>query len=143
MNRVRKRMDAAKDFMRLEHERSKARLELKDIVIQKPRIRGCSLLPSPLGRSNYDALDLEDDEDMDGEEGHDGIERISSIYSDFNIMKPDTGDEEDYDYLDALDGIVPEDLPDQPPVAPTEEGMAELLREKGCEGGSFFVELRD
>lgn len=144
MNLVRKRMDAAKDFMREEQEKSKAR-ELKDIVIQKPKLHGFSLLPSPLGRSNYDALDLEDDEEMDemDEDGHGGLERISSIYSDFNIMNPVTaGDDEDYDYLDALDGIVPEDLPDQPPAAPTEEGMAELLREKGCEGESFFVELR-
>lgn len=143
MNLVRKRMDAVKDLMRLEQEKSKARLELKDIVIQKPRLHGFSLLPSPLGLSNYDALDLEDDEEMD-EDGHCGLDRISSIYSDFNIMNPVTaGDDEDYEYLDALDGIVPEDLPDQPPAAPTDEGMAELLREKGCEGKSFFVELRN
>lgn len=143
MNRVRITMDAAKDFMRQEQEKSKARLELKDIFIQKPRLHNFSLLPSPLGLSNYDALDLEDDEEM-YEEDHDGTERSSSIYSDFNIMNPITaGDGDDYEYLDALDGIVPEDLPDQPPPDPTEEGMAELLREKGCEGESFFVELRN
>jgi hypothetical protein len=140
MNRVRMRMDAAKNFMRLEQERSRATLALREIVIQKPRLHDFPLPPSPLGLSNYDALDLEDD-DLD-EDCHDGIERVSSIYSDFNIMNPITSDGDDYDYLDALDGISPQDLPDTPP-APPEESIAELLREKERQGESYFVQLRN
>lgn len=122
MNRVRMRMDDAKDFMR-EQEKSKEKVVLREIVIHKPRI----LLPppSPLGLSNYDALDLEDEME---DESHDGMEKIDSIYSDFNIMNPCTGEGDDYDYLDALDGIMPEDLPDSPPTPP-EEAIVEMLRE--------------
>jgi hypothetical protein len=142
MNRVRLRMDAAKDFMRLEQERSRGTLALREIVIQKPRCHDFPLPPSPLGLSNYDALDLED-EDFPEEHCEDGgLDRVSSIYSDFNIMNPVTGDGEDYDYLDALDGIQPQDLPDTPP-APPDESIAELLREKERQGDSYFVQMRD
>lgn len=115
-------MDDAKDFMR-EQEKSKEKVVLREIVIHKPRI----LLPppSPLGLSNYDALDLEDEME---DEIHDGVGKIESIYSDFNIMNPCTEDGDDYDYLDALDGIIPEDLPDSPPTPP-EEAIVEMLRE--------------
>jgi len=114
-------MDDAKDFMR-EQEKSREKVVLREIVIHKPRV----LLPppSPLGLSNYDALDLEDEIE---DEFHDGVEKIESIYSDFNIMNPCTGDGDDYDYLDALDGITPEDLPDTPPIPP-EEAIVEMLR---------------
>ena len=141
MNRVRLRMDAAKDFMRLQQERSKGPLALREIVVQKPRCYDLPLPPSPLGLSNYDALDLEDDmsdDDHDGEEG--GIDHASSIYSDFNIMNP-CGDGDDYDYLDALDGISPLDLPDTPPPPP-EESIVEMLREKERQGDSYFVHLK-
>ena len=57
-------------------------------------------------------------------------------------MNPVTGDGDDYDYLDALDGIQPQDLPDTPP-APPDETIAELLREKERQGDSYFVQLRD
>jgi len=115
-------MDDAKNFMK-EQEKNRENVVLREIVILKPRV----LLPppSPLGLSNYDALDLEDEM----EDGfHDGVEKIESIYSDFNIMNPCTEDGDDYDYLDALDGITPEDLPDTPPTPP-EEAIVEMLRE--------------
>lgn len=115
---------------------------LKEIVIQKPRLHGFMLPPSPLGLSNYDALDLEDE--AMGEEGQDGVDNTSEIYSDFNIMNPIiAGDGEDYDYLDALDGITPDDLPDKPPPTPSDEGIAELLKEEDREGDSAFVQLRN
>jgi len=137
MNRVRMRMDAAKDFMRLQQER-KETLALREIVVQKPRCHEVPLPPSPLGLSNYDAFDLEDDM---GDDDHDGIERCSSIYSDFNIMSPMSSDGGDaYDYLDALDGISPEDLPDTPP-RPPEDSIVEMLREKERQGERFFVQV--
>jgi len=138
MNRVRLRMDAAKDFMRLQQERSRETLALREIVVQKPRGHDLPLPPSPLGLSNYDAFDLEDEIGDDEQEG--GIERCSSIYSDFNIMNPMSSDGDAYDYLDALDGISPEDLPDTPPPPP-EDNIVEMLREKERQGDSFFVHV--
>jgi hypothetical protein len=140
MNRVRMSMDAAKDFMRREQERKKEMLSLREIVI-KPRLHEMPLPPSPLGLSAYDALDLEDEIYDDYVE--DGIERISAIYSDFNIMNPVTsdGDGDEYGYLDALDGITPQDLPDTPP-APLENSIVDMLREKELQGESYFVQVR-
>lgn len=142
MNRVRKTMDAAKDFMRLEQERTQATMKLGEILVQKPRGHSFLLPPSPLGLSNYDALDLEDEVMEEYDEDYDGTERSSSIYSDFNIMNPSSGDGDDFDYLDALDGLSAGDLPDEPPPAPSEEGLAELLREKERDGDGYFVQLR-
>lgn len=140
MNRVRRRMDAAKDIMRLEQERrSRETLSLKEIVLQKPRCFDLPLPPSPLGLSNYDALDL--DEGIYDEDDAEDDDRVSTIYSDFNIMNPaSTNEGDDYDYLDTIDGIDPQDLPDTPP-APPEESIAEMLREDG-KGESIFVQIR-
>lgn len=138
MNRVRRRMDAAKDFMRVEQDGIRE-LSLREVVLQKPRCLDFPLPPSPLGLSNYDALDLEDDV-YDSEDGE-NADKVSAIYSDFNFMNPTTSIEgDDYAYLDALDGISPEDLPDTPP-APPEESIAEMLREDG-KGESVFVQVR-
>ncbi|KAL2075669.1 hypothetical protein VTL71DRAFT_612 [Oculimacula yallundae] len=147
MNRVRRRMDAARDYMRMEQEKTRERLSLREIVIQKPRCHDLPLPPSPLGLSNYDALDLEDElEDEDHEEWHStGLDRISCIYSDFNIMRPMSDRDDDDaldDYLDALDGISPEDLPETAPAPPEEESVVEMLRED-CQGEGFFVQIRD
>ncbi|KAH6680409.1 hypothetical protein B0J14DRAFT_433220, partial [Halenospora varia] len=138
MNRVKKRMDAAKDYIRLEQEKGRAALSLREIVLQKPRIHELPLPPSPLGLSNYDALDLEDDFDNHGQD--EGMDEISAIYSDFNIMNPVTSDGEDYDYLDAIDGISSQDLPDTPP-SPPEDSLVEMLKERERTGDSFFVRI--
>jgi len=140
MNRVRLRLSAAKDVMRQQQERRET-LALKEIVVQKPR-HELPLPPSPLGLSNYDALDLEDD--MLDEEFGGGIERCESIYSDFNIMNPTSADGDAYDYLDALDaldGISPGDLTDTPPAPPEDGELVEILREEERQGDSFFVHL--
>lgn len=135
MNRVRLRMDAVKDFMH--QQKSRETLELRKIVVQKPRFHDLPLPPSPLGLSNYDALDLEDE--LSDEEQEGGLDRCSTIYSDFNIMNPITSDGDAYDYLDALDGISGEDLQDGPPLP--EEGIVEMLRENDRQDG-VFVHLR-
>jgi len=137
MNRVRLR---AKTFIRLEQERSRETLALREIVVQKPRCHDFPLPPSPLGLSNYDAFDLEDEMADDGDGDGSGIERCLSIYSDFNIMNPTSSDGDGYEYLDALDGISPEDLPDTPPPPP-ECSIAEFLKEKERQGDSFFVHV--
>lgn len=138
MNAVRLRMDAAKAFMLQEQERRKGTLELKQIVVQKPRTYEMPLPPSPLGLSNYDALDLEDD--MLDEDNEDGVEGRSPFYSDFSIMNPNC-DGDGYEYLDALDGISPDDLPAAPPSPPEEDDVLEMLREKERLGDNFFVHV--
>lgn len=149
MNRVRMTMDAAKDFMRREQERSKAQMSLRQIVIQKPRGKEMSLPPSPLGLSAYDALDLEDDvsdpyEEDFGIDRSDSIDKVSAIYSDFNILNPVTGggDGDDWGFLDALDGIQREDLSDTLP-APPEDNIVEMLREKERQGDGYFVTVME
>ena len=138
MNAVRLQMDAVKAFMLQEQEKRRETLALKEIVMQKPRTYEMPLPPSPLGLSNYDAFDLEDDTlDGDSEEGVDGH---SPFYSDFSIMNP-SSDSDGYDYLDALDGIMPDDLPSTPPPPPLEDGIVEMLREKERLGDTFFVHV--
>ena len=140
MNRVRLSMDAAKDFMRQQEQRRSETLALREIVVQMPRHHESPLPPSPLGLSNYDALDLEDElADDEHDEQQNGIERASSIYSDFNIMNPSTN-EDDYGYLDALDGISERDLPDTPPPPP-EESITEILRDNQRQGDSYFADV--
>jgi len=124
---------------------------LRQIVIQKPCCKEMPLPPSPLGLSAYDALDLEDeisdpyveDEEDFGIDRSNGIDKVSAIYSDFNIMNPvsSEGDEDDWGFLDALDGIQPEDLPDMPPAPPSEESIVDLLREKDRQGDGYFVRV--
>ncbi|TVY43103.1 hypothetical protein LOCC1_G004519 [Lachnellula occidentalis] len=136
MNRVRMRIDEVKDFIRLENERGRAPLSMREVVLQKPRMHELPLPPSPLGLSNYDAFDLEDDINAD----EDGTKRVSGIYSDFNIMNPITSDGDDYDYLDAIDGIETQALPDSPPQPP-EETIVGMLREEALHE-SCFVEVK-
>ncbi|TVY29414.1 hypothetical protein LHYA1_G001835 [Lachnellula hyalina] len=140
MNRVRMRIDEAKDFIRLEHERGRARLSMREIVLHKPRTHEPPLPPSPLGLSNYDAFDMEDDVNTDEDCHEDGTDRVSSIYSDFNIMNPITSDGDDYDYLDAIDGIETQALPDSPPQPP-EETIVGMLREEKLQEG-YFVQVK-
>ncbi|CAG8956613.1 hypothetical protein HYFRA_00011924 [Hymenoscyphus fraxineus] len=137
MNRVKKRMESAKDHIRLEQEKSRAMLSFREVVLQKPRIHELPP-PSPLGLSNYDALDLEDELSHSGDESMEGG---SNIYSDFNIMNPITSDGDDYEYLDAIDGLSSQDLPDTIPQ-PVEQDIAEMLREKERQGDGVFVQVR-
>lgn len=138
MNRMRLRLAAAKG-MHLQREPNREALGLRELVVPKHRNHDFTLPPSPLGLSNYDALDLEDEVFEDDQE--EGAERCSTIYSDFNIMNPSTSDGDPYEYLDALDGITPEDLPDTPPTPP-EESIVEILKEKDRQGESMFVRVK-
>jgi len=111
-----------------------------DIHLQAPRhmllpVPGhIPLPPSPLGLSDYDALDLEDEILEEGEGEHN---LPPKIYSDFNIMDPNrivSGD--DYEYLDELDSIAHE-LPEAKP--PPDERLLEMIKEKGRQKEISFV----
>jgi hypothetical protein len=138
MNRVRERMDAAKDFMRQYHERSRETLALREIAVHKPRYHDLPLPPSPLGLSNYDALDVEEGGILGDEEWDD----TSSIYSDFNILNSSTNEGDDYEWIDALDGIPPQDVQDEvPSCPPLDDTIVELLRDKERQQDGYFINL--
>ncbi|KAF7865480.1 hypothetical protein EAF04_006454 [Stromatinia cepivora] len=139
LNRVRLQMRGAREVLSVcrgsESERKGERLgldvgiHLRGIVKvtekQNKRWNEFVLPPSPLGKSNYDALDSEDETSTN--EPEDGREK--EIYSDFNVMCP-LGEGEDYEYMDTLDGLSPEDMQEQPPSPPEEERIVEILREE-------------
>ncbi|PBP27448.1 hypothetical protein BUE80_DR001734 [Diplocarpon rosae] len=79
MNRVRKRMDAAREFLAEEQDNSREALPLREILTQKPPCLDVPLPPSPLGLSAYDAFDLEDE--RDSEYWNDDVDRDSGIYT--------------------------------------------------------------
>jgi len=152
---VRLRLLATKEHMLQEQEKRKQPLALCQLP-PSPTLRPSEPLPpSPLGLSNYDALDLEDDhfycdwadDEADGnsEPKQENIEdkavlEEETIYSDFNIMNPVAELGDGYDYLDALDGISPygfSALPSPPP----EEAIMEMLKEKERQGDSYFVQV--
>lgn len=125
MNRLRNSLSAAKGAASKAHETARQGIPLSELRVQGPR-PAIALPPSPLGLSNYDALDLED-ELLNGEDDGDG-EKV--VYCDFSIMKPYTPAENDsYDYLDELDGIPVEVMEDRPPPAHVEH-LTEILLEK-------------
>jgi len=136
MNRIRMNLVAAKAVAHRESEISHEKRALG--ALMSPKARSYEVLPpSPLGLSNYDALDLEDEDFED--EGGDGCN--SNIYSDFNVMNPNTAiDETTYDYLDELDGI-PHDLPEDRTPPPPDEKLEEILMEKERQRKLSFVQF--
>lgn len=158
MNRMRLRLIATKEHRLQEQEKKTQPLALCQLP-PSPTLRPLEPLPpSPLGLSNYDALDLEDDlcccDWADEETDHDGqrnSEKVDTtedktdsdkdiIYSDFNIMNPVKDHGDDFEYLDALDGISPygfSALPSPPP----EEAIMEILKEKERQSESYFVRV--
>jgi len=133
MNRIRINLVAAKAVAHRELETGHEKKALGALMSTKARSHEV-LPPSPLGLSNYDALDLEDEGFDDGNGGYD-----SNIYSDFNIMNPNTTvDETAYDFLDELDGIPP-DLPEDRPPPPPDEKLEEILMEKERQRRVSFV----
>ena len=145
MNRVRTRLDAARATARRASEEYEARLQtvnLGQLMVQNQRRADTPLPPSPLGLSNYDALDLED-EMFDDENGN-GDQGAPIIYSDWSVRRPDGATEVDeYDYLEDLDGI-PHDLAElpeeRPPPAP-DERMVEMMKEKERQKELCFANL--
>ncbi|KAI9733169.1 MAG: hypothetical protein M1818_007287 [Claussenomyces sp. TS43310] len=132
MNRVRTGPGAAHTMVCYNHGEFRQTIALGELIAQRPKSQ---LPPSPLGLSNYDALDLED-EMMDG-----GDSCGSNIYSDFNVMNPTTEcDGESYAYLDELDGI-PHDLPEERTPAPPNEHIAEILEEKERQREISFIKF--
>lgn len=116
------------------HSQLVSQLALRDILAAKLNAENEPLPPSPLGVSNYDALDMDLDDSFIGR-GYDGYEddegdgegdcdmsgeRLSR-FCDFDLVGYDSacaslGD--NYDYLDEMDGIPVEVLEEEemPPV---------------------------
>jgi hypothetical protein len=108
---------------------------LRDILAAKFNAESEPLPPSPLGVSNYDALDMDmedtfnsrsydDDDDDDDDDDEDGDSNMNAekiaTYCDFSIIDYPVNSclADNYDYLDEMDGIPLEVLEgeDQPPV---------------------------
>ncbi|KFX93076.1 hypothetical protein O988_06997 [Pseudogymnoascus sp. VKM F-3808] len=136
MNRVRQRLSALKAAQAKQsppasapqkrtHSQLVSALALRDIVAPMARTYEVPspLPPSPLGLSNYDALDLEEEEglgmDRDGEDIDADMSGCGGgYYSDFSVRRSPRPEGEDYDYLDELDGIPPLSLAEEPPPLP-------------------------
>lgn len=133
MNRVRQRLSVLKAAQakppppasvpqKRTHSQLVSALALRDIVAPMARTYEVPshLPPSPLGLSNYDALDLEEEEglgmDRDGEDIDADMSGCGrGYYSDFSVRRSPRPEGEDYDYLDELDGIPPLSLAEEPP----------------------------
>lgn len=137
MNRVRRSIEAAKVPVVHQEELSRPAMGFRQVMhVQRPRYLDIPPPPSPLGLSNYDALDLEDEDMFDNENGEGDHAGSSVIYSDFNKMNQcSMVDGDEYDYLDELDGIEPEERP--PP--PLDERVVEMMREKERQKELYFV----
>ncbi|KAK8901196.1 hypothetical protein QC760_010269 [Botrytis cinerea] len=79
------------------------------------------------------------EDEMLMDELEDGCEKM--IYSDFNVMCSSEEGEDEYEYLDTLDGLSPEDMQEQPLSPPEDERIVEMLREEGRLHDSYFVRL--
>jgi hypothetical protein len=134
MNCLRKRITRARDDEQIQHEVSRPPVPLHYLeMMHGPWNRFQPLPPSPLGLSNYDALDMEDDWKPEHER-----ENSSSPCHGIELMSlPVTGVSE-YDYLDDLDGV-PHEEPG--PIAPSEEIVAEMLMEEDMSNDIQFVRL--
>ncbi|OBT62052.1 hypothetical protein VE03_09221 [Pseudogymnoascus sp. 23342-1-I1] len=105
------------------HSQLVSALALRDIVAPMARTYEVPLPPSPLGLSNYDALDLEEEEGLGIDSEGEGIDADMNgcgggYYSDFSVRRSPRPEGEDYDYLDELDGIPPLSLAEEPPPLP-------------------------
>jgi hypothetical protein len=86
-----------------------------------PRRHYIPLPPSPLGMSNYDALDLEDE--FENDEASD--DECPSLYSDFSVLEPS----QPPDVYDTLDEPCPA-LEVCRLLTPPDEKVLEMMREK-------------
>ncbi|THV49431.1 hypothetical protein BGAL_0195g00080 [Botrytis galanthina] len=138
--RLQMRMHGVRDSMFREQKQQTlldVDMHLREILEGKQNKRWNELVlpPSPLGRSNYDVLDSEDEMLMDELDG--GCEKM--IYSDFNVMCSSEEGEDEYEYLDTLDGLSPEDMQELPLSPPEDERIVEMLREEERLHDSYFV----
>jgi len=118
MNRVRKHMAEAE-------AKGQVLVRQHGSIAQIPRRQFIPLPPSPLGLSNYDILDMED-------ELHDECDEDGPlVYSDFNILEPVEPDYADYDSLPR---------PRRPP-SPPDEKEVELVLEKQRQKELCFVQF--
>lgn len=104
-------------------------------IVQVPRREYIPLPPSPLGLSNYDALDLEDE--IPPEE-HEDEDAGPTMYGDFSILGPSEPVVSDYDSLDHLD---PPKILRDPHTASGDDREVEILHEKERQKQVAFVKF--
>jgi hypothetical protein len=117
-----------------------------------------SLPPSPLGVSNYDALDdwhgYAEDEEDDPDQSHfpapeksyyslplPGPNKPEVVYSDFNFFDPDSNLPKDEDFDDPFSVLPPELLKASRPPSPPEETFIKAMKEEARVGGLMFFRI--
>ncbi|KAI9816755.1 MAG: hypothetical protein M1827_001400 [Pycnora praestabilis] len=139
MNRI-KQAAAAREIEQKQMEIARQAFRSSSCFAQVPRRIYVPLPPSPLGLSNYDALDLEDglhnDDDGDDEEAGDAAV-AQALYSDFNILDSSEPIMDEYDSLDKIDGVPKDERPPSPP----DEKIVEMMREAQRQKEISFVDL--
>ncbi|KAI9799860.1 MAG: hypothetical protein M1833_003782 [Piccolia ochrophora] len=135
MNSIREQAAAARRAEQRQLELARqAFIRHQSSIAQVPRRQYIPLPPSPLGLSNYDALDLEDDiQCQDDDDESDG----NTVYSDFSILDPSESVIDDYDSLHDFDSLPQKRRPPSPP----DEKMLEMLREKERQKEIAFLDL--
>ena len=107
-------------------------------TVQHPHRQYIPPSPSPLGLSNYDALDQEGDPYSEDEyEDADS----SSIYSNFNVLDSNEPVINDYDSLASFDDTIIEyeDTGEQRPPTPPREEILKLVMERERQKEFSFV----
>lgn len=107
---------------------------------QKPHRQYTPLCPSPLGLSDYDALDQEGDPYSEDE--HEDAD-VSSIYSDFNVLDSNEPVLDNYDSPASFDDPILEyeDTGQQRPPTPPREEIIELVMEREKQQEVSFVDF--
>lgn len=136
LNRIRHITAATRETERRRMERARQAFTKHQVShVHMPRRQYIPLPPSPLGlsKSNYDALDLEDDwpeAELDDED-------VPAVNSDFNILEPSELVLDDYDSLD-----VGEDLSANPVAVKQPDGkVSEIFEERERQKEVSFVDF--
>jgi len=134
LNRIRRHAIEARESQQRELEAAREAFLLQQaITAQLPRRSYLPLPPSPLGLSNYDAFDLEDDiYRNNGDDDDDCFDPSSNdeplIYSDFNILDHSEPVVDDHDSLGEQN--VPDQAPKSPKMSCVKESELSVERER-------------
>ena len=96
-------------------------------IVQIPRREYIPLPPSPLGLSNYDALDLEDEIHL---EQHEEEHVVPTMYSDFSLLGPSEPVVSDYDDLDRLETPITNQPEGPVAIGDEDDTETEILHER-------------
>jgi hypothetical protein len=123
--------------------------EADSLVNLPPHAKPEPLPPSPLGLSNYDALDewpSHFDDESNGEQdsgyfGGSGADSGDTFYSDFNFFDSDSEHPKDEEYDDPFSVLPSQVLNPARPPSPPEEPFKQMLKEQDRLGALRFFTI--